>query len=64
MCTGMAMTINVFISSGHSVSESQSKLPGQTCGPPRELVKEATSMAVLCHLGLHHSECLLTTDDY
>jgi len=39
--TGMAMSSNIFVPSAHTVGESPSQVPGQTCGR-HELVKPAT----------------------
>ena len=41
MRTGVATSSNIFVPSEHSVGESPSQVPGQTCGP-RESAKPAT----------------------
>jgi len=59
--TGVEMSSNIFVPSGHSDGESWSRVPGQMCGP-RELVKRATRSDMdghLLSLGLRHSACLI-----
>ena len=53
MHTGMAMSSNIFVPSAHSVGESASQVPGQTCHP-RELVKPATRVTHSWYRSIAH----------